>query len=103
MGLLSLVRNVYDLDTLDTRFTSSTSVPYQTTIDARSDPAASKESSKKVQGATQPPKWHTLEFKYHYVIIAYAVVSMFWVAYGVSTRRKPWCHRQHHRVRLTST
>lgn len=86
MGLLSFFRNVYDLDTLDTRFTSSTAVPYQTVIDARSDPTSRKDASRKARSAAQPPMWKTSEFYYHYVIIVGAVVSMFWVAYGVSTR-----------------
>lgn len=86
MGLLSSFRNIYDLDTLDTRFTSSTSVPYQTVIDARSDPATSQESSAKTQGRVSPPKWRTPEFYFYYVIFALAVPLMFWIPYQVSRR-----------------
>ena len=86
MGLLSFVRNLYDLDTLDTRFTSSSSVPYQTVIDARSDPATSQESAAKARARAPPPKWQTPEFYLYYLVFAFAVPYMFWIAYDVSRR-----------------
>jgi hypothetical protein len=86
MGVLSFIRSVYDLDTLDTRFTNSSSVPYQTVVDARSDPAASRESPLKVQSRSQPSKWRTPEFYLYYLVFLVAVPYMFWVPYSVSTR-----------------
>lgn len=86
MGPSTFLRNIYDLDTLDTRFTSSSSVPYHTVVESRSDPAARAESATKAQNRTQPPKWKTPEFFLYYVVFAIAVPYMFWVPYSVSRR-----------------
>lgn len=88
MGPFALFQNIYNLDTLDTRFTSSSSVPYQTVVDARSDPSLAAESSSKAAQTrvTQPPKWKTPEFYLYYVVFAIAVPYMFWVPYSVSRR-----------------
>lgn len=86
MGALSFVRNVYDLDTLDTRFTNSASVPYQTVIDARSDPATSNGTTSKWQGKAQRSKWNTPEFYIYYLILGFAIPYMFWVVFDVSRR-----------------
>lgn len=85
MGLLSFFRSVYDLDTLDTRFTNSSTVPYQTVIDARSDPVTIREPPRRSQRA-EPPKWRTPEFYFYYVIFLIAVPYMFWVPFEVSRR-----------------
>lgn len=81
----SLFRKVYDLDTLDTRFTSPSQVPYQTIIDARSDPATSREPPAK----SSPPKWRTPEFFFYYIVITMAILMMLWIPYQVSRRRPP--------------
>lgn len=84
MGVFSFFRKVYDIDTLDTRFMSSSSVPYQTVIEARSDPDAVKEAADKARAP--PPKWQTPEFYLYYFVFLWAVPYMFWVAYSVSRR-----------------
>ncbi|KAM5355179.1 hypothetical protein ACJ41O_001825 [Fusarium nematophilum] len=90
MALLSFFRSVYDHDTLDTRFTTSSSVPYQTVIDARSDPALKKESAPtKERSKTQPSKWNTPEFYLYYLVFVVAVPYMFWIAYDVSRPTDP--------------
>ena len=86
MGALTFIRSVYDLDTLDTRFSSSSSVPYQTVIDARSDPAATRESPARVQDRALPSKWRTPEFYLYYLVFLLAIPYMFWVPYSVSDR-----------------
>lgn len=88
MGLSSYLRKVYDLDTLDTRFTSSTSVPYQTVIDARDDPAVEREVAARARSSAPPPKWRTPEFFLYYIVFIVVVPYMFWVAYDVSRREK---------------
>src|SRR5690349_15023835 len=85
MGLLSFAGSIYDLDTLDTRFTSSANVPYQTVIDARTDPAIPN-SPKKLQKGS-PSRWKTPEFYFYYAVIAVVLPLMFWVAFDVSRRR----------------
>ncbi|KAM4067246.1 MBOAT, membrane-bound o-acyltransferase family protein [Hirsutella rhossiliensis] len=93
METLSFLRKVYDLDTLDTRFTSSSAAPYQTVIDARSDAATSRESAAKAQARAQPPMWRTPEFYLYYLVFALAVPYMFWTAYHVSRPSDPRYHK----------
>lgn len=88
MGPSALFQSIYNLDTLDTRFTTSSSVPYQTVVDARSEASSIAESSNKAQTrVSQPPKWKSLEFYLYYTVIAIAVPYMFWIPYTVSRRR----------------
>lgn len=82
----SFFREIYDIDTLDTRFMTSSSVPYRTVIEARSDPDAVKEAADRAQARAPPPKWQTPEFYLYYLVILWAVPYMFWVAYSVSRR-----------------
>ncbi|EFY96438.1 Membrane bound O-acyl transferase, MBOAT [Metarhizium robertsii ARSEF 23] len=93
MGVFSFFRNVYDIDTLDTRFMSSSSVPYQTVIEARSDPDAVKEAADKARARAPPPKWQTPEFYLYYFVFLWAVPYMFWVAYSVSRPSDPRYHK----------
>lgn len=88
MGLTSLLGGIYDLDTLDTRFTSSSSAPYKTVIEARNDPARSREPPNKAQSRAEPSKWNTPEFYLYYLVVAVALPCMFWVAYDVSRGAK---------------
>lgn len=85
-GAIPFLRRAYHLDTLDTRFTNSSSVPYQTVIDARSDPVSTEESANKARARSQPSKWNTPEFYFYYLIFILAVPYMFWVPYEVSRR-----------------
>ncbi|KAI1077301.1 MBOAT-domain-containing protein [Whalleya microplaca] len=106
MGVLSFFRATYDLDTLDTRFTISSSTPYKTVIEARDDAAAvaaaaSKDGASKPNGlngsntsnasntSTGPSKWNTPEFYLYYLFLGWAVPSMFWVAYHASKPTHP--------------
>lgn len=91
MDLLYYFRKLYSLDTLDTRFVISSSVPpRQQATELREQPqrASSAESSKAsrrdaAQGA-QPSKWNTPEFYLYYLVHLIAVPSMFKVAIDVS-------------------
>lgn len=95
MGLLSLFRQIYDLDTIDTRFTTPSSVPYKTVIDARDDPAAaSKEraarwDTSKPAITTKPSLWKTPEFIAYLIILALAIPVMLYIPYDAS---KCTCH-----------
>ncbi|PON28391.1 hypothetical protein TGAM01_v202884 [Trichoderma gamsii] len=89
MGALLYLRKVYDLDTLDTRFTSSSSTPYQTVIDARGDPVEQKEAEIKARSSAPPPKWRTPEFFLYYLVFIVVVPYMFWIAYDVSKPSDP--------------
>lgn len=86
MGLLSYLRKVYDLDTLDTRFTVPSKVPYQTVIDQRNDPVASREAAEDARSRAPASKWKTPEFSLYLLVIIFVVPYMFWVVYDVSRR-----------------
>ena len=79
-GPLSFLAGLYDLDTLDTRFTTPSSVPYRAAHDKRED-------DKVVDKGAEPPKWRSLEFCLYSLVIMAVVPYMFWVAYDVSRRR----------------
>jgi len=112
MSLFSYVRGIYALDTIDTRFTSSSSTPYKAVVDARIDPATSiSKRDDSVPGVgvrtdsrgkpiAQPSKWRTPEFYFYYFIFIITVPYMFWVAYDVS--RRQYNSRLHFQV-LTSS
>ncbi|KAI0857513.1 MBOAT, membrane-bound O-acyltransferase family-domain-containing protein [Xylaria cubensis] len=91
MGVFSILGNVYDLDTLDTRFTVSSTTPYKTVIEARNDTtAASKERAAKWNSRPQSvSKWNTPEFYLYYVVFVLAVPYMFWIAYDASKTTHP--------------
>ncbi|TQV96470.1 hypothetical protein V2A60_003132 [Cordyceps javanica] len=93
MGVLSFLKKVYTPDTLDTRFTSSSSVPYNTVIEARSDPVAQREAATKAQSRAAPSKWNTPEFYFYYVVFVVTVPYMFWIAYDVSKPSDPRYHK----------
>ena len=86
MGAFTFLRDVYNLDTLDTRFLTSSSAPYRTIIEARNDPDAKKEAAAKAQARAPPSKWGTPEFYLYYLVVLVAVPYMFWIAYDVSKR-----------------
>lgn len=93
MGVLSFFRSIYDLDTLDTRFTTSSSTPYKTVVESRGDAAASKERAARFSGSTKPSKWKTPEFFLYILLVGMAIPTMVWVAYNASTRMlaHPFC------------
>ena len=86
MGLLTFASGIYNLDTLDTRFTSSSSAPYRTVIDSRSDPNGDGEGNWKVKSRSKPSKWKTPEFSFYILVVALVIPYIFWVCYDVSRR-----------------
>lgn len=88
-GPLALLRNIYTLDTLDTRFTTPSGVPYRP-LEARSpDKRRDSTSPKPPTNGASPPKWKTPEFYLYYLVFLLAVPSMFYVAYSVSRPSDP--------------
>lgn len=97
MSVFSYIRSIYALDTIDTRFTSSSAAPYKTVVDARSDPSSKIKRDDSVPGVgvktdhsgrpiAQPSKWNTPEFYFYYFVFLTVVPYMFWVAFDVSRR-----------------
>ena len=86
MGLLAALRGIYSLDTLDTRFTTPSSVSYRTAVEQRTGRDGKRELYNKPDKRAQPPKWKTPEFFLYYLVFLVAVPYMFWIAYDVSRR-----------------
>ncbi|KAJ4295938.1 glycerol transporter [Collariella sp. IMI 366227] len=84
-GPLSFLASVYDLDTIDTRFTTPSSVPYRASLEKR-------EEDKVADKRAEPPKWRTPEFYLYYLILLVVVPYMFWIAYDVSRPSDPRYH-----------
>ncbi|KAI0998853.1 hypothetical protein K3495_g9342 [Podosphaera aphanis] len=105
MNLFSYIRSIYTLDTIDTRFTSSSSIPYRAVIEARKNRSPPKDHSVPGEGVktdysgrpiAQPSKWSTPEFYFYYLVFIVVVPSMFWVAYDVSRPSDPNYHKFEH-------
>ena len=93
MNLLQYAGRLYSLDTLDTRFTTSSKTPPSRIDPARPSPdeALYRKKSKSeaddiVKGASQP-RWTSPEFLYHGLVVFVAVPLMFKTAYDVSKRK----------------
>jgi protein-cysteine N-palmitoyltransferase HHAT len=84
MGALAFLRNVYDVDSLDTRFTTPSGVSYKVSRDARGDNGRTNERTIDKDPRVQPSKWRTPEFFLYGLVVAIAVPSMLWVPYIVS-------------------
>lgn len=101
-GPLSFLKDIYALDTIDTRFTTPSSVPYRRRQN-ESDGNGKREDNKDLgleraasggHGRVAPEggiaaetlrnKWGTPEYWVYSVIITWAVPYMLWTAYGVS-------------------
>ncbi|KAF7548554.1 hypothetical protein G7Z17_g6982 [Cylindrodendrum hubeiense] len=89
MGLQSIAGSIYDLDTLDTRFTTDPTAPYQTVVDARADHDLKKDSSDKARARGQPSKWKTIEFKFYLVVLAIMIPYMLYIVAYVSSPSDP--------------
>ncbi|KAI1418892.1 MBOAT, membrane-bound O-acyltransferase family-domain-containing protein [Xylaria sp. FL1777] len=106
MGAFSYLRNVYDLDSLDTRFTVSSTTPYRAVVEARGDAAAaskeraakwnsrpasssSSSSSPSSPSPSSKPRWNTPEFYLYYVVFVVAIPYMFWITYDASKATHP--------------
>jgi hypothetical protein len=88
---LKFIRQLYSLDTLDTRFiVPATAPPKEALEDAKLDPVGpiptqdSREKSRDGGNNAQPPRWNTPEFYFYYVVIVCSVFFMFKAVLDVS-------------------
>lgn len=88
MGVISYLRAVYDVATLDTRFTTPSSAPYRSATDVREDPAVGKDHGAAVRASATPSKWKTLEYRLYFLVLMWAIPMMFWIGYSVSNRTR---------------
>ncbi|KAE8153418.1 MBOAT, membrane-bound O-acyltransferase family-domain-containing protein [Aspergillus avenaceus] len=87
-SILSWIRRVYSLETLDTRFIVSSNTPLKAVADTRSAPARDARASAVASNAS-PSRWRTPEFWVYYVIFAIAVPWMFKTVIEVSQESHP--------------
>ena len=104
MSVLYYVRRLYSLDTLDTRFTTSSQTPLQRTVTEHgvdtSKPAVQSDDQRTSRQAealpgTQPSRWRTPEYYFYYLVFLVAVPFMFKVPYDVSKGGVPANRSQH--------
>lgn len=81
---LSYIRQLYSLDTLDTRFiVPATAPPKEALEEAKADPANplpvadGRDKSRNGTDHVQPPRWRTNEFYFYYIVITISVFFMF--------------------------
>ena len=92
MNLLHFAGRLYSLETLDTRFTSSSRTPSLHTDPARPSPddasyKRGRSGAGELAKGASPPRWRSLEFIYHGLIFLIAVPLMFKTVYDVSKRK----------------
>lgn len=87
MTILSFFRELYALDTLDTRFRTSSRTPLKT-----DDSEPRKPSRKDARDLTEnpqehtPAKWNTPEFYLYAFVFVFCVPQMYWAVVQVSQR-----------------
>ena len=103
MSFLTYFQRLFSLDTLDTRFTSSSRLPAasgSSVKPTRIDPAKpvpgldiqngmsrSLPSESRNRADAQPSKWMTPEFLFYFFVIIVALPLMFKSVYDVSVRK----------------
>ncbi|KAF2399944.1 glycerol uptake protein 1 [Trichodelitschia bisporula] len=101
MGFLDFFCKLYSLDTLDTRFTTSSTTPprpteHELVVDPNRASLGETESSSSTNAASQrsgssPQRslWGTPEFCLYYLVLAFAIPMMFKVSFDVSKSSHP--------------
>lgn len=94
MTIISLLRDLYSLDTLDTRFTTSAQTPLKVAADdsAKTTTQDAASSSKLPAGAS-PPRWRTPEFYFYLVVFLVCVPQMYLAVAQVSLPSSPNYHK----------
>lgn len=97
MTVFSFLKSLYNLDTLDTRFTTESSIPYKTIVESRNDPEATRERIAKYSARAQPSKFKTPEFFLYYALLSFIIPYMFYIAYDASKPSNPeWYKFEQH-------
>ncbi|KIV80206.1 hypothetical protein PV11_07725 [Exophiala sideris] len=87
MTVLSFFREVYSLDTLDTRFTTASSTPLKVATENSSRTV--ERDGKATPADTSPPRWRTPEFYVYLLVFLFCVPQMYWVVVQVSQPDSP--------------
>lgn len=98
MAFFQHLRNIYTLDALDTRFTTSSTTPLRIASDPKSS-ARKQNASQTLRGPQpQPSKWLTPEYLVYWGFVIVCVPLMFYTAYDVSKATAPNYHKFEHRL-----
>ena len=95
MSLLQYAGRLFSVDTLDTRFTTSSKTPSSRIDPARPSPAEAgfkspgqgRNGGEDIAPGSSPPRWKSLEFIYHGLVFLVIVPLMFKTVYQVSQRK----------------
>lgn len=88
--IVSFFRELYSLDTLDSRFTNAPSIPPRTAKDGQS--SATERDRKNVPADISPPRWRTTEFYFYGLVFLFCVPQMYWAVVQVSQRKSSRTH-----------
>jgi protein-cysteine N-palmitoyltransferase HHAT len=86
MTVLSLLRQLYSLDTLDTRFSAPPPTPLKS--DGIEPRAPGRTDSKEGAEGASPPRWNTPEFYLYGLVFLVCVPQMYWAVVQVSQRKR---------------
>ena len=97
MTILSFFRELYSLDTLDTRFTTSASTPLKVASDnsAKTATEDDKPPSQLPTGAS-PSRWNTPEFYFYLLVFIFCIPNMYWSVVEVSQPTSPNYQKYEH-------
>ena len=92
MNLLQYAGRLYSLDTLDSRFTTSSRTPPSRIDPARPSPDEApnkkdRSGADELAKGASPPRWRSPEFIYHGLVVFVALPLMLKTAYNVSKRK----------------
>ncbi|EFE42153.1 hypothetical protein TRV_03105 [Trichophyton verrucosum HKI 0517] len=96
MGVIRWLRRLYSLDTLDTRFTVSSTTPIKAVTTSSHDAAPGSSSSdadgkrlESVKAGAPPSRWNTVEFYFYYLAFLTIVPLMFKAVIDISQPTHP--------------
>ena len=91
MGVLSFFRQLYSLDTLDTRFTTSATTPLNFASEDSSKKTDSTEGKSKSElpAGASPSRWNTPEFYLYALVFILVVPQMYKAVWDVSQPTHP--------------
>jgi protein-cysteine N-palmitoyltransferase HHAT len=92
MTILSFFRDLYSLDTLDTRFTTSSQTPLKTAAKDSAKTTSAEDSSSSrptLPAGASPPRWQTPEFYVYLLVFLFCVPNMYLAVVAVSQPTSP--------------
>lgn len=89
MTVLSFLRQLYSLDTLDTRFSVSSRTPPKVDDSEPVKPGQKDvKSTTSLPAGASPSKWNTAEFYLYGLVFVVCVPQMYWAVVQVSQREQ---------------